>query len=410
MRREYPLVSIVIPVYNGSNYLRDAIDSALVQTYPNVEVIVVNDGSCDDGATERIAISYGDRIRYYAKENGGVATALNRGIQEMKGDYFSWLSHDDMYKPDKIDKEVGAIFRLNDLTRIVYSEYDQLDVHSGRTTPIRDSQSYSIEQLTNSVFPAVHNLIHGCSLLIHRMHFDRVGIFDEKLVTTQDYDLWFRMFRHQRLVFVPEPLLISRQHEEQGSKTISRHGLEREELYLGFMNQLSEDEMGSMYGSPYNCYYQLSRVLKDAGLETAYRYAKQKFLTATVPNDVNVKLGLFNEQIKQFSDGKARQVCIFGAGNYGLRLLQELKDRQVQVDFFSDNDPSKWGLNFNQVECIEPAALSPYKENMLVLVAARTPGEIVKQLTFAGYPYVRKKQDLDTKFIEIPPGRQQVLD
>ena len=78
-----PLVSIVIPVYNGSNYMREAIDSALAQTYENVEIIVVNDGSTDDGETDRIARSYGDKIRYFAKDNGGVSSALNKGIKEM---------------------------------------------------------------------------------------------------------------------------------------------------------------------------------------------------------------------------------------------------------------------------------------------------------------------------------------
>ena len=75
-----PLISIVIPVYNGSNFLREAIDSALAQTYKNIEIIVVNDGSADDGETERIALSYGDKIRYFKKENGGVSSALNYGI------------------------------------------------------------------------------------------------------------------------------------------------------------------------------------------------------------------------------------------------------------------------------------------------------------------------------------------
>ena len=83
-----PKVSIVIPVYNGANFLREAIDSALGQTYPNIEILVVNDGSDDGGETESIALSYGNQIRYFRKENGGVATALNFGIEHMKGDYF----------------------------------------------------------------------------------------------------------------------------------------------------------------------------------------------------------------------------------------------------------------------------------------------------------------------------------
>ena len=96
LKKEMPLVSIVIPVYNGSNYLGQAINSALAQTYKNIEILVINDGSTDDGVTERIAKAYGSQIRYYVKENGGVATALNFGIQKMRGEYFSWLSHDDM--------------------------------------------------------------------------------------------------------------------------------------------------------------------------------------------------------------------------------------------------------------------------------------------------------------------------
>ena len=101
-----PLVSIVIPVYNGANFLREAIDSALAQTWPHCEILVVNDGSTDNGATEDISLSYRARIRYFRKENGGVASALNLGIREMRGDFFSWLSHDDVYLPDKCRNQV----------------------------------------------------------------------------------------------------------------------------------------------------------------------------------------------------------------------------------------------------------------------------------------------------------------
>ena len=102
-------VSIIIPVYNGANYMRDAIDSALAQTYENIEVIVINDGSTDNGKTDKIARSYGDKIRYYNKKNGGVASAINYGLEKMTGDYFSWLSHDDRYLPNKVSDEISFL-------------------------------------------------------------------------------------------------------------------------------------------------------------------------------------------------------------------------------------------------------------------------------------------------------------
>ena len=102
-----PKVSIIIPVYNGEMYIKEAIDSALAQTYKNFEVIVVNDGSSDK--TDEICKSYGSKIRYFKKENGGVSTALNLGIKKMNGEYFSWLSHDDLYLPNKIKEQINYL-------------------------------------------------------------------------------------------------------------------------------------------------------------------------------------------------------------------------------------------------------------------------------------------------------------
>jgi len=125
-----PKVSIIIPVYNGSNYMREAIESALAQTYENIEIIVINDGSSDGGKTDEIARSYGDRINYILKENGGVATALNTGIREMTGEYFSWLSHDDVYYPEKIEKHVQYIGKSKDRNIVTFCGHELIDENS----------------------------------------------------------------------------------------------------------------------------------------------------------------------------------------------------------------------------------------------------------------------------------------
>jgi glycosyltransferase involved in cell wall biosynthesis len=122
-----PKVSIVIPVYNGAKYLRQAIDSALAQTYANTEVIVVDDGSTDNSPA--IAADYADKIRFFRKPNGGVASALNFGIAHMEGEYFSWLSHDDMYVPDKIKLQMDDIRQLLEKNTVIYSSYDVINAN-----------------------------------------------------------------------------------------------------------------------------------------------------------------------------------------------------------------------------------------------------------------------------------------
>lgn len=106
MKNYNPLVSIIIPVYNGVDFLREAIDNALTQSYNNIEILVINDGSNDKNKTEKIALSYGKKIKYYYKQKKGIASALNYGIKKMNGEYFSWLNRDSLYHVDKIYDQI----------------------------------------------------------------------------------------------------------------------------------------------------------------------------------------------------------------------------------------------------------------------------------------------------------------
>lgn len=140
-----PLVSIVIPVYNGSNYVRYAIDSALAQDYHPLEVVVVNDGSTDGGETESICLGYGDRIRYFDKENGGVATALNFAIEKANGEYVSWLSHDDAYFPNKVSKQMSRLEELKKVGKPVILSCDIETIDENGKSLGRVDCSYKLE-------------------------------------------------------------------------------------------------------------------------------------------------------------------------------------------------------------------------------------------------------------------------
>jgi hypothetical protein len=241
-----PLVSIIMPVYNGSNYLKLAIDSALAQTYNNIEVIVINDGSNDNGLTEGIAKSYGEKITYLSKENGGVATALNVGIQNSRGEYLSWLSHDDMYFENKIERQMAYLASIPSSEVILYSDYKAIDANDNLLQTARIACENSFDHKQEFLFNMFKARIHGCSLLIPRKCFSDVGYFDEKLKTTQDYDLWFKFlqkgyeFRH-----IPEVLICTRWHKEQGTNALSRiHHKEVEELYMWAFDMFSADIEG----------------------------------------------------------------------------------------------------------------------------------------------------------------------
>ena len=236
MNNFHPLVSIVIPVYNGSNYVREAIDSALAQTYDNIEVIVVNDGSTDN--TDEIVRSYGDRLRYFKKRNGGVSTALNLAIKKSKGEYISWLSHDDMYYPNKIERQIEELNKIDKNKvkyAILYSDYFVIDLVNGNSRDnIMQPNINSHFSKWSSIMLLFESDLHGCTLLIPKVCFSKIGYFDKNLFNTQDYDLWFRFIKYGCIfIHVNKTLIATRHHSEQSSVLKSKFfNAEIESLYL----------------------------------------------------------------------------------------------------------------------------------------------------------------------------------
>ncbi len=264
-----PRVSIVIPVFNGADYLREAIDSALAQTYPNVEVVVVNDGSRDGGATEAIARSYGDRIRYIAKENGGVASALNVGIREMTGDYFSWLSHDDVYRPEKIERQVARL-EPGASPVVLYGDYEMID----GTGAVLGVRRVSTGGLPMRLALIAKDPVNGCTVLVPRICFEVVGTFDVGLRTFQDYDLWFRLARAYPFVHVPELLVKSRVHPAQGSRTIPAFFSESSRQMIRLLHEVDLDEIRAAHrGPPSTVFTRLALTMKLRGYDEVARAA-----------------------------------------------------------------------------------------------------------------------------------------
>jgi len=213
-----PLVSIVIPLYNGSNYVEEALKCALAQTYENIEIVVVNDGSTDEGASRAICEKYADCIVYFEKENGGCSSALNFGIRHAKGDFISWLSHDDLYEPEKVAKQVAQYeARGLDPSRTVISNVGGLIDSEGKpiSHPTRkETGLYRAEDAFRYfLFRACPN---GCGLLIPKGLFEQHGYFDEGMRFVLDWNLWLKFaLGGVDFYFDDEALVSNRVHSMQ---------------------------------------------------------------------------------------------------------------------------------------------------------------------------------------------------
>ena len=182
----WPLASVVIPTHNRSGFLCQAVESALAQTYPNVEVIVIDDGSTDD--TADAMARYDSRVHYIRQANRGVAAARNAGIRVAKGDYLSFLDDDDLFCSHKIERQVQLLRRQPDagLIHCRYCIVDQDGSELYRAGILKEGDV--LRELLYS------NFVWMGAPLMRRTCLDSVGLFDEKVpAVTADWDMWLRI-------------------------------------------------------------------------------------------------------------------------------------------------------------------------------------------------------------------------
>lgn len=283
-----PLVSIIIPVYNGSNFLAQAIESAINQTYKNIEIIVVNDGSCDDSKTEEVALSYGDKIKYISKPNGGSSSALNTGIKNMTGEYFSWLSHDDLYFSDKIEKQVNTILQSNDNNSIAVASGILINASNEILRSKKNKVITGTLKPQESLKWISHGKgINGCGVLIPKAIIDRVGLFDESFVYLNDLDYWYRIvLENCNLIFTSDIIVKTRIHGQQVSVTKrmlfnnERHKLANK--LLDIVSNAKMDQSAALKQIAYFC--------SAENLKREYARAKKMLAAAGV---LNLKLRLY---------------------------------------------------------------------------------------------------------------------
>jgi glycosyltransferase involved in cell wall biosynthesis len=208
-----PLVTIIVPVFNGENFLGDCLESIKRQTFHDFEVLVIDDGSRNSQyADVCVQELHDNRFKVFHKSNGGVASALNFGIEMAQGRYFMWLSHDDMWLPRKIE----ASLRHHVEGTITCSNYQLIDTDGIVTAETHFEKEFNVN---NSLMLVSRGLVNGCSIFTDMSLIRSLDGFDVTLLHTQDYALWLKalrqgiVFRFDRSAFVQ-----TRLHSAQSSK------------------------------------------------------------------------------------------------------------------------------------------------------------------------------------------------
>lgn len=220
-----PRISVIIPCYNQGHYLAEAIDSVLNQTYPHVEIIVVDDGSTDN--TPEVAARYGERIQYVYKPNAGLSAARNTGILHATGEFLHFLDSDDCIKPEMLRMQMDA-FAATPTGTVFYAGWQEVDMN-GRVIAQCDAPSLSpdpFRALLSENLP-----VHCYS--VRRAALANVGLFDVHLPACEDWDLWLRLAaaRYEFVAASPGAVAVYRRHPDSMSGNILRMFLTRIALY-----------------------------------------------------------------------------------------------------------------------------------------------------------------------------------
>ncbi len=217
-----PLVSIIIPTYNMRQWIGEAIDSALAQTYPHIEIIVVDDGSTD-GTGDFLRERYGDRIRYVYQENRGRGAARNRGLELARGEYIQFLDADDLLAPHKLEKHVRFLEEYPQFSAVYGQTMMFADGNPELTWPLRTAQYFASGNLLNLMI-AVGGLFQLLPVLVRHDWVEFVGGFDERMPRCEDFDFWLRMAHAGALfAYLPsEPVGFYRKYEVYTSRNGQR--------------------------------------------------------------------------------------------------------------------------------------------------------------------------------------------
>lgn len=272
----FPKVGVVIAVYNSEKFVEEAIESILNQTYQDFEIIVVDDGSTDESAD--IIKSFNDkRIIYMYQENQGHADAKNKGVLRSKGKYKAFLDSDDVWLPEKLEKQV-AILDSNPEIALVYSDCYYADVRGKvMARAFKRAKPFRVA-VFSQLF--LSNFIPFSTVVVRKEIFEKVGLFNPKYFIAPDYDLFLRIAKHFKIEYVDLPLAKYRIHKANISKNFILNSQETIEILDKFLgeNPGIRRRLGTKVNSRfYEAHCSLARAYQ---FEKKFAESREEFITS----------------------------------------------------------------------------------------------------------------------------------
>lgn len=271
------IISIVIPTYNRYNIVGRAVKSCLAQTYDNIEIIVVDDGSADD--TERVIKAFKDpRIIYIRHtENKGVAVARNTGIAKARGRYIAFLDSDDEFGPEKLAMQKGSFEKLDPRPGLVYTNF-RLEENGRMRTEISDDEPSGYLKCGEDHFPTNNAITGPPTWMLDRACLEKIKGFDENLKVYEDRDFFIRIAKLYPVYFLNLPLSIVHIADTH-LFSLGRMGMDfiraKEVFLLKHFDWMSKDrkEIVSFYSDIADALVKLGR--KDLAREYYFKIVKR---------------------------------------------------------------------------------------------------------------------------------------
>jgi glycosyltransferase involved in cell wall biosynthesis len=235
-----PLVSVIIPAYNAAQYIGEAIESALAQTYKNQEIIVVDDGS-NDNTVELISNKYGEKVTIIKQKNAGPSSARNRGIKEARGEYIAFLDADDIWLPNKISEQIELMEKYLDVGMVF-----------GNATTLKDGRKSELSHFEKEGLDEAYfgdriyykdafkklfnkNIIMTQTVMMRTSIIEKTGGFDTDFRFAEDFLLWLNIARVTKIAYQPQVVAFRRRHDGNLTNDLEKPVFNRPGLYQKLM-------------------------------------------------------------------------------------------------------------------------------------------------------------------------------